>query len=69
MKGQGGRRDAQVLADLAGGQPCRSGLDQQTEDRQAVFLSQGTKGSDRICYFHGSIIMEPWVASKRLSPA
>ena len=58
VEGQGGRRQVELLPDLACGHSFRPRLHQQPEDRQTGFLRQGGKGLDGLLRFHVSRIME-----------
>ncbi|ODU29341.1 MAG: hypothetical protein ABS93_02435 [Thiobacillus sp. SCN 62-729] len=64
---QRGWRNAGELADAAGGETGRAGLDQGTEDGQAGILGQGCQSSNSVFCFHVSIVVEIWKQKQALS--
>jgi hypothetical protein len=58
MKSQRIRGEAKFFGDLSGGHAFGPGLDQETEDFQAVFLSKRGQGRHGIDRFHISTIIE-----------
>jgi hypothetical protein len=58
MKRQRGRWNRQRLADLAGGQAFRAGLNQQSKNAETGLLSERRQRGNNIFCFHNSIIIE-----------
>ena len=58
MERQRGRRDVEALGDLAGRQAVASGLHQQAEHVETIFLGEGRKRGDGSVRFHHSMIIE-----------
>ena len=66
MKCQRVRREVERIRDLPGGQPFGTGLNQQPEHGEAVFLRERGQGRDSIGFFHISIVIEIWTARSRV---
>jgi len=58
MEGERRRREIEPFADLAGGNPGRSRLDQEPEDVEPRLVRQAGEGRQGICLFHISSIVE-----------
>jgi hypothetical protein len=55
MERQGRRLEPNLAGDDTSRQPFGTVLDQQTKDRQTVFVGQSTESSDRFDSLHGFI--------------
>ena len=58
MEGESGAGKMEALGDIAGGKALRGVADEETEDVQARFLSEGGEGVDGLRCFHSSRRME-----------
>ena len=58
MKRERVGREPKFLGDVTRGHALRSGLHQQAEDFQPVFLGKSGQGRDGVCFFHISANIE-----------
>jgi len=58
MEGESGAGKMEALGNIAGGKALRGVADEETEDVQARFLSEGGEGVDGLRCFHSSRRME-----------